>query len=180
MQYIELLKEHWLFVAINLLIFVGVVFMSWTAVRIGYSRSTRQLEAEYQQKERADIDTQAKKTTEAAEQARQIVALIHDNKSRNLLKLLAKHYNLLSHFVANTYLPELDKYCAMLLPHLPKLPANSKQNHQLAIGKHLQNCALLYRVLNAPILLHILAVEPQIEATNDQPNIKKVLQALSN
>jgi hypothetical protein len=61
MQYLELLKEHWLFVAINLLIFVGVVFMSWAAVRIGYSRSTRQLRAEYQQKERADIDAQAKK-----------------------------------------------------------------------------------------------------------------------
>jgi hypothetical protein len=179
MQYLELLKEHWLFVAINLLIFVGVVFMSWAAVRIGYSRSTRQLRAEYQQKERADIDAQAKKTSDAAEQARQIVALIHNDKNRNLPKLLTLHYNLLSHFVANTYLPAVDKYCAMLLPHLAKLPINAKQSHQLAIGKHLQNCTLLYQVLNAPILLHLLAVEPQVEAISQQSNIKKVMEVLA-
>ena len=178
MDYIELLKTHWLFLVINVAIFIAVVFMAWAAVRIGYSRDVKLLRAEYERAEEAKLDAKASEITNICEQGRQLVALIVDYKRQNLTSLLAQHYNLLSHLIAQQLCPTLDSYANQFLATQPKLSAASLKQHQQQFGKFLQDGQLLYKALNAPILLSLLNIEPQEENLHSN-NIKQLLSSLA-
>lgn len=155
MQYIELLKTHWLFFAINAGIFLVALVALWLIFRLSTSRQLRQLQAAADGERLRTIQSALEKCEALAEQARQIVAHLQRAQAGEHWHVTEKYYNLLTVFVPQQYLAKLQHLSTLMQP-ASELPAAQRKAVGEALSGHLRRISLLQRVLQSDSLLERL------------------------
>jgi len=177
MQYIELLKTHWLFFAINGGIFFVALVALWLIFRLSNRAQLRQLQAAADGERLRMIQSALEKCEALAEQARQIVAHLQRAQAGEHWHVVEKYYNLLTVFVPQQYLAKLQHLCTLTQP-ASELPTAQRKAAVEALRGHLRCVSLLQRVLQADSLLERLGCEAPPVQDNALAEIQRTYASL--
>ncbi len=182
MNYIELLKTHWLFFVINLGIFVVALLALIVIFRLANRRQLRQAQLVADAQRKKILEQTSLKSDSLSEQARQIVAHLQRAQATELWNVAEKYYNLLSLFLPLQYLPQLEQQAQVL--RLANLTMEERKEASEVLRQHLQRAELLQKALLAPVFVERFGLDDghsaaaAAAAVQQERMIKKIQQQL--